>query len=324
MIGEHVLVTGGAGFIGSHLSEALLARGHRVTVLDDLSTGRAANLAQATGVRLLVGSVVDQETLRQAMSGVSVVFHLAAVPSVPRSVKEPLLSHQANATGTLTVLETARECGVERVVYAASSSAIGEVGDISRTETLAAHPRSPYAVAKYAGELYGRVYWEIHRLPVVSLRYFNVYGPRQHLRGAYSNVIPAFVAAALQGTPATIYGDGTQTRDFTYVADVVHSTLLAAEVQGVAGLTINVGPGNPVSIRSLAEAVAVACGRRLAVDFAPRRPEDVHDMKADTALARQLLGFVPSTPMSEGLAATAAWFAAAYAGGSMVATAPRA
>lgn len=310
---KHVLVTGGAGFIGSHLTEALLAQGEQVTVLDDLSTGRIENLANANGVKLIAKSILDPEALYEAMTGASMVFHLAAIPSVPRSVKEPVLSHNVNSTGTLLVLEAARQAGVSRVVYAASSSAIGEVGDEYRTETLSAHPRSPYAVAKYTGELYGNVYWQIYGLEVVSVRYFNVYGPRQHLRGAYSNVIPTFIEAGLLGRPATIYGDGGQTRDFTYVGDIVHSTLLAAQASDAPGLTINIGAGRPVSILKLAEMIGTALGDSLAVEHVPPRREDVYAMKADTELAQRILNFIPTTPLAEGLAKTVDWFRNAYA-----------
>lgn len=310
---KRVVVTGGAGFIGSHLTEALLDRGFFVTVLDDLSTGYKSNLAKAHGVRLIIGSILDQEgALRDAMEGADAIFHLAAVASVPRSVKEPLLSHAINSTGTLMVLEEARRAGVKRVVYAASSSAIGDIGDRPRTETLFAMPKSPYAVAKYTGELYGNVYYHIHGLEVVCLRYFNVYGPRQRPRGPYSNVIPAFFKAGLQYAPATIYGDGTQTRDFTYVTDVVRATILALDAKGVAGLTINIGSGRSVSVLELANAVGMALGRSLELRYAPERPEEIRHMRVDPMLAEQLLGFVATAKLQDGLREIAEWFRSEY------------
>jgi nucleoside-diphosphate-sugar epimerase len=306
MSGRRLVVTGGAGFIGSHLTEALLGRGDLVTVIDDLSSGFRENLPAAA--TFIEGSILDAAILAQGMVGAEGIFHLAAVPSVPRSIREPLLSHAANATGTLMVLEAARCAGVRRVVYAASSSAQGEMGDRPRTETMSGRPRSPYAVAKYSGELYGHVYNDIHGLEVVSLRYFNVYGPRQHLRGAYTNVIPGFLAAALRGTTATVFGDGKQTRDFTFVGDVVRATLLALDAVDARGHTINVGSGRSVTVAELVDEVSAAVGRSLRVTHAPARPEDVRYMQVDGSLADRLLGFTGSVTLSEGLRVTAEWF----------------
>jgi len=199
---SHVVVTGGAGFIGSHLVDALLAKNHSVTIIDDLSTGSEENLVAASAARFIRASVLDERRLDEALEGANAVFHLAAIPSVLRSIRDPLRSHAVNATGTLMVLEACRRVRISRIVYAASSSAQGDLGNQPRSEWLAGRPRSPYAVAKYAGELYGAIYHTIHGMEVISLRYFNVYGPRQRLRGEYSNVIPAFLAAALRGRPA--------------------------------------------------------------------------------------------------------------------------
>jgi UDP-glucose 4-epimerase len=303
----NVVVTGGAGFIGSHLVEALLARGHHVTVLDDLSTGCRANLDGAPSATFHEGSVLDATALREVTGGADFVFHLAAIPSVPRSLREPLLTHAVNATGTLMVLEACRGARVSRVIYAASSSAQGDLGDQPRSEWLSARPRSPYAVAKYAGELYGQMYHEVHGLPVVSLRYFNVYGPRQRLRGEHSNVIPAFLAAGLQGGAATIYGDGLQTRDFTYVADIVRGSLLAMEAPQAPGHTINLGSGRAVTVRRLAELAGSALGSSLAVEYAPARSGDVYCIRTDLSRAGQLLGYVPMFGLEDGLRQTLAW-----------------
>jgi UDP-glucose 4-epimerase len=303
----HVVVTGGAGFIGSHLVDALLAQHYSVTILDDLSTGFEENLADASAARFIAGSVLNEQRLDEALQGADTVFHLAAIPSVPRSIRDPLLSHAVNATGTLMVLEACRRARVSRVVYAASSSAQGELGDRPRSEWLLGRPRSPYAVAKYTGELYGAVYHAIHGIQVVSLRYFNVYGPRQRLRGPYSNVIPSFLAAGLRGRPALIYGDGLQTRDFTYVEDVVQATLLAMNAASAPGNTINVGPGCPVTIRDLANMVGRVLKCSMTIQYAAARAEDVYHMCADQTLARELLGFYPSTAIEDGLRNTAAW-----------------
>lgn len=304
----HVAVTGGAGFIGSHLVDALLERGHSVAVLDDLSTGFRENLRLSPAVSFVEGSVLDRESLDATFRNADVVFHLAAIASVPRSIDDPLLCHQVNSTGTLMVLEACRRAAVSRIVYAASSSAQGDLGDQPRSEWLHGQPRSPYAVAKYTGELYSQVYHAIHGMNIVSLRYFNVYGPRQRLRGAYTSVIPSFLVAGLRRRPAVIHGDGLQTRDFTYVEDVVHASLLAMAAPAAPGHTINVASGRSVTILELAEAVGAVLGCPLALEYAPTRNADVFCIRVDQTRARQLLSFIPATSLEEGLRRTLEWW----------------
>ena len=303
-----IAITGGAGFIGSHLADELLALGYSVSVLDDFSSGYADNLASARGVNIIEASMLNQDALGRALRDVEVVFHLAAIPSVPRSIREPLLTHAANSTGTLTVFETCRNLGIKRIVYAGSSSVQGDLGDQPRRESLRGQPKSPYAVAKYTGELYGSVYHEIYGMEIVSLRYFNVYGPRQRLRGAYSTVIPEFLAAGLLGRPAIIYGDGSQTRDFTYVGDVVNASLMAMKSAIAPGMTINVSSGRSVTILNLAETIGRVLNAPLDFRFAAARPEDVRNVRSDPSLAQSVLGFTSTTKLEDGLRRTAEWF----------------
>lgn len=306
---KKIVVTGGAGFIGSHLTEALLKEGYSVTVIDDLSTGYETNLSRASGADFVNGSILDQTgILRPAMKDADAVFHLAAIASVPRSVKDPLLSHSVNATGTLMVFDEALRAGVKRVVFASSSSSVGDVGDRPRTESLYAVPQSPYSVAKYSGELYAKVYSHIHPIDIVSLRYFNVFGARQRLRGPYSNIIPVLFEAGYRDSTVTVYGDGEQTRDFTYIDDIVRGNLLALGAEDVAGLTINIGSGRSVSVLYLARAVEKILGRSLKIRHAAQRPEDIRHIRVDSELATAKLGFSAETQLEDGLAATADWF----------------
>lgn len=300
-----VVVTGGAGFIGSHLVHTLLAKGHDVHVVDDLSTGRESNLPK--GIHFHHGSVLDARVLDAACKGATTVYHQAAIPSVPRSVEAPVPSHEANASGTLAVLEAARRHLVGKVIYAASSSAYGDTTELPKHETMAPRPRSPYAASKLAGENYVAAYFASYGLRTTSLRYFNVYGPRQDPDGAYAPVIARFARSALRGEPLTIYGDGGQTRDFTYVADVVQANLLAAASTKSDGQTMNIGAGRRTSLLQLADLVQRAAGTSVPVHHAPPRAGDVRDSLAALDLARKLIGYDPAVNIEEGVRRTVEW-----------------
>jgi len=306
------LVTGGAGFIGAHLVERLLAAGWSVSVLDDFSSGRDENLR---GVRERIevrrGDVRDAPGLAKAMQGVEVVFHQAAVPSVPRSVADPLGTDAVNLGGTLRVLEAARGAGVRRVVLAASSSAYGDSALLPKREDMPPEPLSPYALQKHAGEVYARLYTRLYGLETVALRYFNVFGPRQDPRSEYAAVVPRFVCAALDGTPPTIYGDGEQTRDFTFVSDAAEANLHAADAPGVAGAVFNVASGNRTSLNSLWAHIREIVGSQIEARHAPARVGDVRDSLADLTRARDLLGYRPAVSLREGLCRTVESFRSA-------------
>jgi nucleoside-diphosphate-sugar epimerase len=303
--GRGALVTGGAGFIGSHLVDGLVRDGWRVRVLDDFSTGRAENLeASRAALDLVRGDLRDPAALARAVEGAEVVFHQAAVPSVPRSVAEPVRTHEVNATGTLLVLEAARSAGVRRVVYAASSSAYGDTPELPKVETMPPRPRSPYALQKWAGEAYCRLYAELFGLETVALRYFNVFGPRQDPKSEYAAVVPRFATACLRGEPAVIYGDGEQTRDFTFVADAVQANLRAADAEGASGAVVNVAGGRRVSLNALLALLAEITGASVAARYEPARSGDVRDSLADLGRARSLLGYEPAVPLREGLVRT--------------------
>jgi nucleoside-diphosphate-sugar epimerase len=299
------LVTGGAGFIGGHLAERLLAEGWSVRVLDDFSSGRESNLTGCGGrIDLVRGDVRDPATLARALDGVEVVFHQAAVPSVPRSVAEPLRTSSVNIDGTLMVLETARAAGVRRVVYAASSSVYGDDRAQPKRESMAARLLSPYALQKFAGEEYCRLYHALHGLETVSLRYFNVYGPRQDPESEYAAVIPRFATAALSGAPAEIYGDGEQTRDFIFVGDAVGANLLAADAKAAPGQVVNIASGRRTSLNQLWEEICDLVGVTLEARYAAPRPGDVRDSLASVEWAGELLGYEPSVDLREGLRQT--------------------
>ena len=304
------LVTGGAGFIGSHLVEALLRRGERVRVLDNLSTGRRENLGEnAAKVDFLEADLNDAAAVGRAVAGCEVVFHQAALASVPRSVEKPLETHAACASGTLNVLDQARRAGVRRVVYAASSSAYGNQPTPRKTETDLPSPLSPYAAAKLTGELYCQAFWHSYGLETVALRYFNVFGPRQDPNGPYAAVIPLFIKAILSGQRPTIYGDGGQTRDFTYVENVVQANLKAAEAPAeAAGRVFNVGNGQTVSLLDLLKTLNEIMGGRIEPIFAPPRAGDVRDSLADITLARQILGYEPTVDLRDGLRPTVEFY----------------
>jgi UDP-glucose 4-epimerase len=296
------LVTGGAGFIGSHLVEALLARGHAVRVLDNFSTGRRANLAHLREcIDLRIGDLTDLEAVRAAARGVDLVFHQGALASVPRSVADPAATHQACATGTLHVLTAAREAGVRRVVYAASSSAYGASTRLPKQETDPTLPLSPYAVAKLAGEQYCAAFTHVYGLETVRLRYFNVFGPRQPPDSPYAAVIPLFLQALLEGRPPTIHGDGQQSRDFTFVDDVVQANLLAAEAPRVAGKVYNIACGRRTSLLELVARMNALLGTAIEPVHAEPRAGDVRHSQADITAARADLGYSPRVDVAEGL-----------------------
>jgi len=300
-----VLVTGGAGFIGSHLVDRLVADGHVVRVLDDFSSGREANLERAKPrIELIRGSICDGGLVAKAVAGCDVVFHQAAVPSVPRSVAEPVRTNAANIDGTLLVLEAARQAGVRRVVFAASSSAYGNTETLPKVESMPATPLSPYALQKYAGEVYCRLYHELYGLETVALRYFNVFGPRQNPESEYAAVIPRFIHACLRGERPRIYGDGEQTRDFTFVSDAVEANILASRARGAAGAVINVAGGRRTSLNQLFAAIRAQTGVALEAIHERSRPGDVRHSLASLDLARELLGYAPAVELNLGLAKT--------------------
>jgi UDP-glucose 4-epimerase len=300
--GRRALVTGGAGFIGSHLTDGLLAAGFAVRVLDDFSSGRDSNLAHALGeIELIRGDLADPATAARACAGVDVVFHEGAIPSVPRSVAEPLRTNRANVDGTLNVLESARQAGVRRVVFAASSSAYGDTEELPKIETMPPNPRSPYALQKFTGEVYCRLYHELYGLETVALRYFNVFGPRQDPKSEYAAVVPRFATACLRGEPARINGDGEQSRDFTFVADTVRANLLAADAPAATGKVINVAGGRRISLNELLAALQSITDSKVAPIHGPERVGDVRHSLADLGRARTLLGFEPQIELALGL-----------------------
>lgn len=304
------LVTGGAGFIGSHIAEALVRRGAAVRVVDSLITGKRDNLAHVPQVELIEGDLAEPDVARRAMAGVDYVLHQAAIPSVPRSVLDPVTSNRANIDATLNVLVAARDAGVKRVVYAGSSSAYGNAPTLPKVETMPTAPLSPYALQKLVAEQYCQMFTRLYGLETVTIRYFNVFGPRQDPSSPYSGVISLFISALCEGRRPTIFGDGGQTRDFTYVENVVDGVLRATEAQGASGEVINVATGGRISLLQLFE----ACRAYLGVDVEPvfdeARPGDVRDSQADIAKARVLLGYEPIVSFEEGLGRTVTWYRA--------------
>ena len=303
------LVTGGGGFIGSHIVDALLEAGHGVRVLDNFATGRRENLIHvADDVEIVEGDIQSYERVHTAVRGCDVVLHQAALPSVPRSVQDPLTSNAANVIGTLNVLLSARDADVRRVVFASSSSVYGATPGLPKVETMPTLPFSPYAVAKLAGEGYCRAFAEVYGLETVALRYFNVFGPRQDPLSQYAAVIPNFISAVLAGQPPQIFGDGEQTRDFTFVDNVVAGNLLALEARGVAGHTFNLACGERISLNQMLAEVKRQLGSDIEPQYLPSRPGDVRDSLADIARARDLLGYKPVVSFAEGLAETIGHF----------------
>ena len=301
------LVTGGAGFIGSHLSEELVRRGHRVRVADSLITGKRANLDHISGVEFLEGDLADMAFAQQAVEGMNYVLHQAAIPSVPRSVKDPITSNRANVDATLNVLVAARDAGVKRLVFAGSSSAYGNTPTLPKHEGMPDSPLSPYALQKVVGEQYLQMFTKLYGLETVTIRYFNVFGPRQDPSSPYSGVISVFATALLEDRPATIYGDGGQTRDFTYVANVVDGVLRACEAKKAAGEVINVATGGRISLNQLLRVMNAIVGTNLQAIYKEERAGDVKDSQADIAKAKALLAYEPTVSLEEGLKHTLEW-----------------
>jgi nucleoside-diphosphate-sugar epimerase len=307
------LVTGGAGFIGSHLVEELIRRGERVRVVDSLVTGSRRNLAHLAGVEFLEADLAELAVARQAVDGVEYVLHQAAIPSVPRSVQDPIASHRANVDASLNVLVAARDAGVRRVVYAGSSSAYGNTPTLPKVETMPVAPLSPYALQKLVVEQYCRLFTDLYGLDTVTIRYFNVFGPRQDPSSPYSGVISLFISALIAGRQPIIYGDGEQTRDFTYVANVVDGVLRACHAEGVSGEVINVATGSRVSLNQLFHTLRDLIGSDVEPIYTAPRPGDVRDSQADIDKARRLLGYEPLVPLEDGLRQTLAWHRAQLA-----------
>jgi nucleoside-diphosphate-sugar epimerase len=298
----NVLVTGGAGFIGSHLVTALVEDGHQVRVIDNFSSGHRENLAHVGDrIDLIEGDIRDPGQCGQACHDIEYVFHEAAVPSVPKSVDQPQASHDANVTGTFNVLRAALGAGVRRVIYAASSAAYGDTQESPKHEGIVPEPLSPYAVQKLAGEHYGRAFYTCWGLQTISLRYFNVFGSRQDPESDYAAAIPAFVTAILRGEPPTIFGDGEQTRDFTYVDNVVHGNLLAMRAEKTCGETANVACGGQVSVNEVIATINRLLGTNVQPRHEPPRPGDVRHSCADSTRAEKLLGYKPIVSFEEGL-----------------------
>jgi UDP-glucose 4-epimerase len=303
------LVTGGAGFIGSNIVDELVRRGHDVVVIDDLSAGKEENLAAAKKkVQLIRGSICDLPTITAACRGVDYVLHLAARTSVPRSVKNPLETNQVNIDGTLNVLVAARDAGVRRVVYAASSSAYGETPTLPKTESMRPDPISPYGVTKLVGEMYAQVFGRAYELENVSLRYFNVFGPRQDPTSQYSGVLAKFLTAQLEGRELVIYGDGEQSRDFTYVDNIVDLTLRAAERPGASGMVFNGGTGARCTLNDTVKLLEKISGKPAKFRYDPPRSGDILHSQADISLARKHLGYEPLVSYEEGLRRTWEWY----------------
>lgn len=304
------LVTGGAGFVGSHMVEALRRRGDRVRVADNLVTGKRSNLAHVDEVEFLEGDLADLAFARRAVDGVEYVLHQAAIPSVPRSVEDPITSNRANIDATLSLLVAARDAGVRRVVYAGSSSAYGNAAALPKREDMPTAPLSPYALQKLVGEQYMQLFTQLYGLSTVTIRYFNVFGPRQDPSSAYSGVISLFIRYLVEGRAPTIHGDGEQTRDFTYVTNVVDGALRASEAgPEVSGEVINVATASRISLNDLFRTVKEITGATVDPVYGPPRAGDVRDSLADIAKARQLLGYTPIVGLEEGLRQTVAWFA---------------
>jgi len=306
-------VTGGAGFVGSHVAERLSGLGHPTTVVDNLSTGNLRNLESFRDrLTFIQGDLTDPAVCRRAVEEADVVFHLAALPSVPRSMADPWASHEHNVNATVQLLLACRDADVRRFVYSSSSSVYGDTPTLPKVESMELEPRSPYAAAKLAGEQYALAFARAGILEAVALRYFNVFGPRQDPRSAYAAVIPAFLTALIEDHPATVYGDGLQTRDFTYVDNVVDANVLAATAPAdrVNGQVVNIGAGQRTSLRELVGVIEGITGRSLPVEELPARVGDVRDSLASLVRAQAGLGFVPSVPLEEGLRRTWAWIQA--------------
>ena len=301
------LVTGGAGFIGSHLTEELVRRGHRVRVADNLSTGKRRNLDHIPGVELMEGDLADMAFATRVVQGMDFVLHQAAIPSVPRSVKDPITSNRANVDATLNVLVAARDAGVKRLVFAGSSSEYGNTPTLPKREDMPSSPLSPYALQKVVGTEYCRMFTRLYGFETVVIRYFNVFGPRQDPSSPYSGVISVFATALIEGRQPTIYGDGEQTRDFTYVANVVDGVLRACSAPQAAGEAINVACGTRISLNDLLRVMNGIVGTSLQPLYKEERAGDVKDSQADITKAKELLGYTPIVSLEEGLRHTLEW-----------------
>ena len=309
------LVTGGAGFIGSHLVEELVRRGHHVRVVDSLITGKRKNLAHVSGVEFVEGDLADVTVAARAVEGITYVLHQAALPSVPRSVMDPITSNRANIDASVNILVAARDAGVKRLVYAGSSSAYGNTPTLPKHEEMPTNPLSPYALQKLVAEQYAQMFTRLYGFETVTIRYFNVFGPRQDPGSPYSGVISLFATALLEGRQPTIYGDGEQTRDFTYVANVVDGVLRAAEAPGVSGHVINVATGNRISLNALLRTMNEIVGTKLEPIYQEPRAGDVRDSQADISKAKKLLGYTPVVSLQEGLKKTLDWCRASHPAG---------
>jgi len=308
------LVTGGAGFIGSNTVDELVRRGHSVIVLDDLSNGRESNLDGVKGkIEFVRGSITDSEIVQKACRGVNYVIHLAARASVPRSVKDPLSSNQINVDGTLKVLLAARDARVRRVVFSASSSAYGETPTLPKVESMPAAPISPYGVSKLTGELYLQVFGRCYGLENVSLRYFNVFGPRQDPGSPYSGVLARFCLAVLEGAQPIVFGDGEQSRDFNFIENVVQVNLLACEAPNASGLVFNIGTGGRFTLNHTLKLLEKFSGMPIKPKYDPPREGDIRDSQADISLARRILGYDPKVGFEEGLRRTWEWYKSTHA-----------
>jgi nucleoside-diphosphate-sugar epimerase len=307
------LVTGGAGFIGSNIVDELVRQGHEVTVLDDLSAGKEANLASVRAkIDFRQGSITDLQTVRAATDGADYVIHLGARTSVPKSVLDPVETNSVNIDGTLNVLVAARDCKVRRIVYAASSAAYGETPTLPKVETMQPEPISPYGVTKYVGELYMQVFGRVYGLENASVRYFNVFGPRQDPTSQYSGVLSRFMLAVIEGVPLTIYGDGEQSRDFTYVDNIVDETLRACEATAASGRVFNGGTGARITLNQVVKLFEKVTGKKIQVRYDPPRAGDIRDSQADMSLAKKVLGYSPFVTFEKGLERTWEWYKGAY------------
>lgn len=305
---SHYLVTGGAGFIGSHLAEELQRRGHRVRVADSLITGKRSNLDHIPDVEFLEGDLADMDFAQRAVANCDYVLHEAAIPSVPRSVADPVTSNRANVDATLNVLVAARDAGVRRLVFAGLSSAYGNTPTLPKHEGMPANPLSPYALQKVVGEQYLQMFTQLYGLETVSTRYFNVFGPRQDPSSPYSGVISVFATALIENRSPTIYGDGEQTRDFTYVANVVDGVLRACEAPKASGEVMNVATGGRISLNMLFTTMRELIGSAVEPTYVEARQGDVRDSQADIRKAREILGYAPTVSFEEGLKRTIEWY----------------
>jgi len=307
----HYLVTGGAGFIGSHLAEELLRRGERVRIVDSLITGKRQNMAHLNGIEFIEGDLADLNVAQTAVKGVDYVLHQAAIPSVPRSVQDPITSNRANIDASLNVLVAARDAGVKRVVYAGSSSAYGNTPTLPKVETMPTAPLSPYALQKLVAEQYCQMFTTLYGLETVTIRYFNVFGPRQDPSSPYSGVISLFISALVDGRQPKIYGDGEHTRDFTYVANVVDGVLRACAAPAASGEVINVATAGRISLNHLFRTVRDLVGATIEPVYEAPRAGDVKDSQADISKAQRLLGYNPIVSFEEGLRNTVNWYRSA-------------